>query len=66
MVAIFLIASVRAIETKNQIKDIRENSARYTVMDKRDANETIKHIKKFQGSIFSFYNGFDTTYLEEI
>ena len=66
MVGIFFIASVHAIETKNQIKDIRENPARYTVMDKRDVNETIKHIKRFQGSIFSFYNGFDTTYLEEI
>lgn len=63
---VFLIGgSVDAVMTKNTITDMRENPANYTIFDKHDTNKDIKNAKTFQGTIFSFYNGFDLTYIEE-
>lgn len=63
---IFLIGgSVNAVMTKNTIMDMRENPTNYTIFDKHDTNKDIKNAKVFQGTIFSFYNGFDLTYIEE-
>ena len=56
---------VTASMTKSEIIDMRENPAIYSIFDKHDINKTIKKAKGFQGTIFSFYNGFDLTYIEE-
>ena len=57
----FLNASMN----KNDITDMRENPAMYSIFDKHDMNKTIKRAKGFQGTIFSFYGDFDLTYIEE-
>ena len=63
---LFLIAcGVNSVMIKNTITDMRENPNNYTIFDKHDTNKDIKNAKAFQGTIFSFFNGFDLTYIEE-
>ena len=63
---VFLLGcGMNAAMTKNTIIDMRANPSNYTIFDKHDTNKDIKNAKAFQGTIFSFYNGFDLTYIEE-
>ena len=61
----FLMITITSKATKGRITDIRENPTCYSIFDKHDANKRMRELKNLQGTIFSFYNGFDLTYIEE-
>ena len=62
---IFLAILLASIAFKGEVRDMRENPEMYTIFDKHRVNESIQSARRFQGTIFSFYNGFDLTYIEE-
>lgn len=65
ILCIFIAILLASIAFKGEVRDIRENPEMYSIFDKHRVNEVIQSARKFQGTIFSFYNGFDLTYIEE-
>jgi len=61
---IVLILILFSVSEKGTITDMRENPGMYSTNEIEDENERIMKFRKLHGSIFSFYNGFDLTYLE--